>query len=432
MNERKKIVSWTFYDWANSAFSTTVIGVFLQTYVVAITPKDAPLQGPALWSYGVFVSALLSFLLAPVLGAIADYSNSKKQLWTVFMLIGALSTVAMYLVTPQVYWLGVLLAITGSVGFSGSVVFYNAFLTEIVGPERRDQVSAWGFALGYLGGGLLLLVNLLAVLFADKLGITTELATRISLASAGIWWLVFSVPMWRNIHDARIEPRKTPAQRVSFIRAGFGQLISTLREVRKLPQAFTFLLAFLLYNDGIQTTIALSATFGTVELGLKTSDVAMVFLMVQFLAFGGSLAFGWLAKRLNAKRTILVSLVIWTLIVSYAFFFIHEVWQFWLLGALVALVLGGSQALSRSLFSQMVPHDRSAEFFSFYEISDKVSSIFGPLLFGIAFQLTGSVRAGVFSLVVFFIVGFIILLRVNVQTGMENARAEELLVASGK
>jgi MFS transporter, UMF1 family len=419
MNQRKKILSWSLYDWANSPFSTTVLGVFLQTYVVAITPKDAPIQGPALWSLGVFVAALLSFLLSPVLGAIADYSNSKKRLWTIFMLIGSLSTVAMYAVTPSDYGLGMLLAILGSVGFSASFVFYNAFLPEIASPDRRDQVSSLGFALGYLGGGILLAVNLGLVLSAESLGLTAALATRISLASAGLWWLLFSVPMLLNIHDAPA-PQKT-LQHVNFLTAGFRQLGRTLAEVRKLPHAFTFLIAFLLYNDGIQTVIALSATFGAVELGLSTSTIAAVFLLVQFVAFFGSLAYGWVARRAGARRTIGGSLILWTGIVAYAYFFIHESWQFWALGVAVALVMGGTQAISRSLFSQLIPADRSAEFFSFYEISDKVSSIIGPLLFAIAFQLTNSVRAGVFALVIFFIIGFFILLRVNVPAGMADA-----------
>ena len=424
MNQRKTILSWAFYDWANSAFSTTVVGVFLQTYVVAITPQDAPIQGPALWSYGVFVSALLSFLLSPVLGAIADYSNSKKTLWTVFWLIGSLSTVAMFAITPNDYGLGVLLAITGSIGFSGSFVFYNAFLPEVASPERRDQVSALGFALGYLGGGILLAANLVLVLSAESLGLDTSTATRISLASAGVWWLVFALPMLINIHDLPTPARSVP-QRVNYLTAGFRQLSNTLAQVRKLPQAFKFLIAFLLYNDGIQTVIALSATFGTVELGLPQSTIAGVFLMVQFIAFAGSLVFGWIAQRVGARRAIAASLLLWTAIVSYAFFFIHAGWQFWVLGAAVGLVLGGTQAISRSLFSQMIPLDRSAEFFSFYEISDKVSSIIGPLIFAITFQLTGSVRTGVFALVIFFIIGLLVLLRVNVQAGMQEAKRAE-------
>jgi UMF1 family MFS transporter len=422
MNQRSKILSWAFYDWANSAFSTTVLGVFLQTYVVAITPKDAPLQGPALWSFGVFVSALLSFLLSPILGAIADYTNSKKTLWTIFMLIGSLSTVAMFAITPNDYGLGVLLAITGSIGFSGSFVFYNAFLPEIASPDRRDQVSALGFALGYLGGGILLAANLVLVLSAGRLGLSTATATRISLTSAGLWWLVFALPMLVNIHDAPSK-RAPQRQRVNVLAAGFRQLGHTLAEVRKLPEAFKFLVAFLLYNDGITTVIALSATFGAVELGLSQATIASVFLMVQFIAFAGSLAFGWFAQRVGAKTAIAVGLVIWTGIVTYAYLFIREAWQFWALGAAVGLVMGGTQAISRSLFSQIIPVDRSAEFFSFYEISDKASSIIGPLLFGIAFQLTGSVRTGVFALVVFFILGLLILLRVNVIAGVQEATA---------
>jgi UMF1 family MFS transporter len=420
MDKRGKIAAWALYDWGNSAYSTTVLAVVLQTYIVAITPDSAPLRGPALWSFGVFLSALISFLLTPVLGAVADYTNSKKRLWTVFMLLGSLSTTAMFTITPDAYAWGMALAILASVGFSGAFVFYNAFLPELASEGRRDTVSSLGFGMGYLGGGILLAANLALILSADGLGLTTETATRISLASAGVWWLVFSIPMWRAIHDA---PRAAPPpQRVNYVAAGFRQLARTLSEVRRYPQAFRFLVAFLLYNDGIQTVIALSATFGLVEIGLGQSTLVGVVLMVQFLAFVSALMFGPIARAFGAKQTVMGSLVVWTLIVIAAYLFVYQEWQFWALGGAVALVLGGSQAISRSLYAQLVPVARAAEFFSFYEISDKVSSLIGPLLFTVVNQLTGSVRLGLLALIVFFIAGLILLRRVDVGSGMRDAR----------
>jgi UMF1 family MFS transporter len=420
MDQRRKILAWALYDWGNSAYSTTVLAVVLQTYIVSITPENAPLRGPALWSLGVFLSALLSFLITPILGAVADYTNSKKRLWTAFMLLGSLCTMAMFTVTPEAYGWGVALTILSSIGFSGAFVFYNAFLPEIASPGRRDGVSALGFGLGYLGGGLLLAVNLALIVSAEGLGMTTETATRISLASAGLWWLVFSIPMWRAIHDA---PRTAPpSQRVNFVTAGFRQLGRTLREVRRYPQAFRFLVAFLLYNDGIQTVIALSATFGLVEIGLGQSTLVGVVLMVQFLAFVSALAFGPVARAFGAKLTVMGSLAVWTLIVVAAYLFVYQEWQFWALGGAVALVLGGSQAISRSLYAQLVPLARTAEFFSFYEISDKVSSLIGPLVFAVVNQLTGSVRLGLLALIVFFIFGMILLRGVDVTAGMRDAQ----------
>ena len=425
MNDRKKILAWAFYDWGNSAFSTTVIGVVLQTYLVSIVPDDAPLQGATLWALGVAVSGIFSIFLTPILGAVADYSNNKKRLWTVFMLLGSLSTIAMFTITPDAYVWGFALSIVASIGFSGAFVFYNAFLPEIAGEDQRDSVSSLGFGLGYLGGGILLAANLVLILFAEDIGLTRTLASRISLASAGVWWLVFAVPMWLRIHDASRAVAQ-PA-RVDYLSAGFLQLGKTLIEVRKLPQAFRFLVAFLLYNSGIQTVIALSATFGQEELGLEQGSIAGVFLMVQFLAFVSALAFGRLARRIGAKRAIVASLVIWTVTVIAAYLFVYNEWQFWALGVAVALVLGGSQALSRSLYAQFVPVDRTAEFFSFYEISDKVSGPIGPLIFAVVNQATGSVRLGILALIVLFALGLIVLLRVNVQAGMADARqrAEE-------
>ena len=420
MDNRKKILAWALYDWGNSAFSTTVIGVILQTYLVSITPPDAPLRGATLWSLGLAVSGLFSLFLTPILGAAADYSNNKKQLWTAFMLLGSVSTIAMYTITPEAYLWGLALSVLASIGFSGAFVFYNSFLPEIASESKRDQVSSLGFGLGYFGGGILLAANLVLLLNAEGLGLTTETASRISLASAGVWWLLFSTPMWLAIHDA---PRASPAPKdVNYFTAGFKQLVATLRSARALPQVLRFLVAFLLFNSGIQTVIGLSATFGQQELGLGQSTIAGVFLMVQFLASVSAIAFGRLARRTGAKRAIVLSLIIWTAIVVSAYLFVYEAWQFWVLGAAVALVLGGSQALSRSLYAQFVPLNRTAELFSFYEISDRMSAPIGPLVFAVVNQLTGSVRTGILALIVFFVLGLIVLLRVNVASGMDDAR----------
>jgi len=421
MDDRKKIVAWSLYDWANSAYSTTVVGTILQTYLVNITPNN---QGPGLWSTTITISATLAFVLAPILGAIADATNIKKKLWTLFMLLGSISTILMFFVTSDLYWLGAVLAVVSSVAFSSSFVFYNAFLPEIASEGQRDRVSSLGFALGYLGGGLLLLLNLVLIMGADKFGITTGLASRISLASAGVWWLGFSIPMWRRIHDL---PRDAahPVAKGNPITSGFAQLARTLVEMRKFPQAFLFLIAFILYNDGIQSVIGLSSTFATAELKLDLSTVIGVFLMVQFLAFGAAWVFGRISERVGAKRAIMGGLVVWTFIVVMAYVWVREGWQFWVLGASVALVMGGTQAISRSLFSRLIPRDKSAEFYGLYETSDKVSSIFGPLIFAIVFCATQSVRGGILALIVFFIAGMLLLSRVRVSRGMKDVAAYE-------
>lgn len=421
MNDRRKILAWSFYDWANSAYSTTVVGTVLQSYLVAITPDR---QGPALWGASITISATLAFILAPILGAIADATNIKKRLWTIFMLAGSISTMLMFFVTPDLYLLGAVLGVVSSVSFSSSFVFYNAFLPEIASVDQRDRVSSLGFALGYLGGGILLALNLALILGGESFGIPTSLATRISLASAGVWWLGFSIPMWRRIHDMPSDG-KGRAAGGSFLTSGFRQLADTLRRAREFPQAFRFLIAFILFNDGVQSVIGLAATFGTDELKLGQSTIIGVFLMVQFLAFVAAWVFGRIAERVGAKNAVMGSLVVWTVIVTMAYFFVREGWQFWALGAAVALVLGGTQAISRSLFSQLVPRDKSAEFFGLYETSDKASSIFGPLIFTVVFGLTGSVRGGILSLIVFFLIGLALLIGVNVRKGIHDVDEHE-------
>lgn len=421
MNDPKKIRAWSLYDWANSAYSTTVVGTVLQSYLVAITPER---QGPALWGACITISAILSFVLAPILGGIADATNIKKKMWTIFMLLGSITTVLMFFITPGLHILGAVLAVISSIGFSSSFVFYNAFLPEIASNDKRDRVSSLGFAMGYLGGGVLLALNLALILGGESFGIPTGLATRISLASAGLWWLGFSIPMLRRIHDI---PNAKSGTKVSgnVITAGFKQLASTLGHARQFPQAFKFLIAFILFNDGVQSVIGLAATFGTDELKLGQTTIIGVFLMVQFLAFAAAWVFGRIAEKVGAMRAIKGSLVIWTVIVTMAYLFVREGWHFWALGAAVAMVLGGTQAISRSLFSQLVPRDKSAEFFGLYETSDKASSIFGPLIFTIVFGFTQSVRGGILALIIFFLIGLVILGFVRVKDGIRDVAEYE-------
>ncbi|MCB0086340.1 MAG: MFS transporter [Caldilineaceae bacterium] len=424
-DNRREQVGWYFYDWANSAFSTTVVSVFLGPYLTAVAKAAADANGfihplgfamvaDGLFPFVVSLSVVLQVLFLPVLGAIADYSNRKKQLMGFFAYIGAFATTALYFVEGTNYWLGGALFVIANLTFGAAIVFYNAFLPEIAEPDQRDRVSSHGWALGYLGGGILLLLNLIFVQFlAEPLGISTGLAVRISLASAGLWWAAFSIiPLTRlrNRRSARALPAGT-----NYVKVGFRQLGHTLRQLPQYPRGMLFLIAYLFYNDGIQTVIALAAQFGSEELGLGTSSLIQLILMVQFVAFGGALLFNVLAERMGVKKAIMLSLVIWVCTTSYTYAFVTSQVQFFVVGAAIGVVLGGSQALSRSLFSHMIPKGREAEYFSLYEVSERGTSWLGPMLWFAALQFTGSYRVAVLSVSIFFIIGLVLLSLVDVR-----------------
>ncbi len=442
VNDKREIFGWAMYDWANSAFSTTVGTVFLGPYVASLARTAAEAAGTAnakflgipvapdsFLPYCISFSVGMQVLFLPILGAIADYSHLRKPMMRLFATIGALATILMFVVTGNLWWLGGVLFIIANLSFGAALVFYNAYLPDIASEEERDRVSSYGWAMGYLGGGLLLALNLAFYLFSDKLGVPEGLAVRINLASAGIWWLGFSFFTWarvRSRHAAKALPSKE-----NYVGIGFKQLRKTLGEIKYFPETLKFLLAYFLYNDGIQTVIAVSATFAAAPLiqgglALEQQTLTAVILMIQFVAFGGALLWGRLAAWIGAKQSIIVSLVIWSGVVIYAYGGLQSenvTIEFFVLGMFIALVMGGSQAISRSLFAQMIPDGKEAEFYSFYEVSERGTSWIGPLIFGLANQLFGSLRYGILSLIFFFIAGLIILPMVKVDKAIADVKA---------
>lgn len=432
-NKRREQIGWYFYDWANSAFSTTVVTVFLGPYLTTVTKAAADADGfvyplgikvnaGSFFPYVVSISVLFQVLFLPIMGAIADYSHRKKQMLALFAYLGAFVTMGMYFLKGTDYLLGGALFIIANLSFGVSVVFYNAFLPEIAGPAERDSVSSMGWAMGYLGDGLLLAMNLLLFYKAETLGLTTGQAIRINLASAGMWWAIFTLIPLATLR--RRQPLKSLPQGENYLSVGFKQLRKTLSKARVYPQTLLFLVAYLLYNDGIQTVITLSSQFGQEELGLPVSTLTAVILMVQFVAFLGSILFNYVSKAVGTKRAIMISLLIWTGALVYAYGFLRTSFHFFILGAVIAIVLGGSQALSRSAFSLMIPKGQEAEYFGLYEVSDRGTSWLGPLLFGLALQFTGSYRIAILSLVVFFILGLVLLMRVNIRRAALEAGNE--------
>jgi len=441
VNDRREIFGWAMYDWANSAFSTTVGTVFLGPYIAGLAATAAesysdglarffgiPVAPDSFLPYCVSFSVGLQVLFLPILGAIADYSHLRKQMMQVFAAIGAISTILMFFIVGELWWLGGLLFIIANLTFGAAIVFYNAYLPDIASEEERDRVSSYGWAMGYLGGGILLALNLAFFIFSDDIGVPSALAVRINLASAGIWWMGFSFLTWTRLKSRRAA-HPLP-ERETYISIGFKQLRKTFTEIKNFPETLKYLLAYFLYNDGIQTVIAVSSTFAAAPIArggveLPQDTLIAVILMIQFVAFGGALLWGKLAKWIGAKQSIVVSLVIWSAVVIYGYGGLkgdNRVTEFFIMGFFIAIVMGGSQAISRSLFAQMIPNGKEAEYYSFYEVSERGTSWTGPLIFGLANQIGGSLRYGILALIFYFIAGLIILPMVNVNKAMEDVK----------
>ncbi|MBI5325570.1 MAG: MFS transporter [Ignavibacteriae bacterium] len=433
LSTRKERIGWYFYDWANSVFYTTVITVFLGPYLTSITKAGADAQGfvhilgvpvhsGSFFPYTISASALLQVLILPWLGAVADYTQKKKFLLGLFAYIGAFSTMGLFFLHGSNYLLGALLFIIANISFGASAVMYNAYLNEIAEPNRRDAISSVGWAFGYLGGGVLLALNLALYLNSAKLGLTSEMAIRLNLVSAGIWWALFTVIPMMTLKIRHPEKIKQTGEKLISI--GFKELLKAIKDSLKYPKTLIFIIAYLFYNDGVQSIIAISAVFGQEELGLSMSTLTTVILMVQFMAFFGALLFKYLANAIGTKRALLISLVIWTGTVFYAFQYLHSESGFYILGGVIAIVLGATQALSRSMYSHLIPKNKEAEYFSLYEISDKGTSWIGPLAFGLALQFSGSYRWAILTLALFFIVGFVMLLSLKIKEGIKEVGNE--------
>jgi len=441
VNDKREIFGWAMYDWANSAFSTTIGTVFLGPYIAVLARNAAEAAGTArvpflgmqiapdsIFPASISISVLLQVLFLPILGAIADYSHLRKQMMRTFATFGAIATILLFFLTGSQWLFGAILFIIANLSFGAAIVFYNAYLPDIASEEERDRVSSYGWAMGYLGGGILLALNLAFYTFSDVIGVPGDLAVRINLASAGLWWLGFSFFTWKRLRS-RAATRSLPDNE-TYLTVSFKQLGKTIKEIRNFPETLKFLLAYFLYNDGIQTVIAVSSTFaaapllqGGLELGIET--LTAVILMIQFMAFGGALLWGKLAKWMGAKQSVVLSLVIWSGVVIYAYAGLqgdNVVTEFFILGAFIALVMGGSQAISRSLFAQMIPDGQEAEYFSFYEISERGTSWIGPAIFAAAINIFDNLRPAILSLIFFFVIGLILLPFVKVDKAIADVK----------
>ncbi len=423
--KKKTIWGWIMYDWANSAFATTVMAAVLPVYFASIATNLAPATRTAIWGYTQSAAVLILALLSPILGAISDFSKSRMKFLRFFAFMGMIATTLLVLVSTGDFILCIILFLFGSIGFSGANVFYDALLPEITSKDEIDYISTKGYAMGYLGGGLLLAINLVMIMKPEILGIPdTVWGTRLSFVSVGLWWFIFSIPLFKYVKEDRSNVSTANQNLTHVIKIGFKRISHTFREISRYKELFTFLIAFLLYNEGINTIIKMATIYGA-EINIGQTHLIGALLLTQFVGIPFSLLFGKIAKPLGVKNSIYLALSIYTIIVFLGWRMSTPL-EFWILATMVGFVQGGAQALTRSLYGSMVPKEKSAEFFGFMSFSGKFMSFLGPLIFGLVGQFTGSSRNGIFTLFIFFILGIIVLTKVDVEKGRAVARGESV------
>ena len=421
---RPELRAWALYDWANSVFMTTVVQIFPLFFVAHAASGLPPQTARSRFAIATSLAVVLVGIAGPFLGAVADVRAAKKRFLAAFLALGVLATAAMALIREGEWVLAAALFVAGNVGVTSTLAFYNSLLPSIAAPGEVDRVSTAGFALGYLGGGLLLALNLVAIQDPGWFGLADRsAATRAAFLSAAAWWALFSLPLLRRVPEppARLEPGEAPG--AGSARVALGRLVRTLRELRRHPDAAWLLAAFLVYNDAVNTIIRMATAFGD-ELGIAQTSLIAAILMVQFVGVPFAFAFGLLAGRIGPKRAILLALAVYAVIAVLGFR-LRTTADFFLLAFLVATVQGGAQALSRSLFATMVPRHKAGEMFGIFAVFDRFGGAMGSLLFGLVLAATGSSRPAILALVAFFALGAWMLGRVDVARGRAAAREAE-------
>ena len=436
--DRPELRAWAMYDWAVSSVQTTIMVAVFPVYFVNIAKSSLPESRAtqAIATANTIVAVVLA-ILSPVLGAVSDYVAAKKRMLGASMLVGAAAVAGMFFVHVGDYRLALTLFVISLIGATASTVFYDALLPHIASEDEIDRVSSAGYAVGYIGGGVLLALNLAWILKPQWFGLPSgpnldesarTLPTRLALLSVAVWWVVFSVPLFRRVPEPPRTRERDEVNQGNALITPFVRVAETFRALRGYKQAFLMLLAFMIYNDGIQTIQKMAATYGK-ELGIADTVLIASILIVQFVGFPFAFLFGWIASRIGAKRTIFIGLLVYAGI-SVLGFYMKTAAHFMLLAAMVATVQGGTQALSRSLFASLIPTHKSGEFFGFYSVFEKFASIFGPLLFWVTIATTGSSRNAILSVIFFFAIGAVVLSRVKVAEGQHAARsADEGLVS---
>ncbi len=418
---QKQVRAWCLYDWANSAFMTSVVAavlpIFFRNVAAASLPESQSYLATSIWGYTAALAMLISAFLSLLFGTLADAYGSRKKYFTFFLMLGCIATAILSFTGYGDYIPVALLFLVASIGFAGSELFYESFLPHLANKDEIDRISSKGYAWGYLGGGILLVLNLVAIFVLPKQSIANNqvpvLGMQLTFLSVALWWGLFSIPFIRNVPEPLINSRESHS--LPIIKESFLRLSSTFKEIKKYKQLFLFLLAFWCYNDGIGTIMKMATLYGS-DIGIETMDLIGALVLTQFIGIPCAFLFGRLADRLGTKQGILIGIGGY-LIITIGGFFMQTALHFWILAGMVGMVQGGTQALSRSLYGSMVPKLKSAEFFSFYNISGKFAGMFGPFIFGLFAQLLKNSRFGILSLISFFVLGGIILLRVDVKEG---------------
>lgn len=421
--DKRAVRAWIMYDFANSAYATTVLAAVLPIFYSDVAASTlSSTKASAYLGYTHSVGMLCVALLSPVLGAITDLSGRKGRFLTVFSLLGMAATLGFAFIGNGDWLAASCLLVLSTIGFAGANSFYDSLLPDLVPSGKREYVSSQGYAYGYIGGGILLAVNLLMIEKPEWFGLADTLAgTRWSFVTVAVWWLVFSMPIFRHAPVLkRVQEGKTSGG--EYIRLGFKRVSRTFRELKKYPELLKFMVAFWFFNDGINTIILMATIYGT-SIGIGTSDLILALLITQFIGFPCTLLLGKAAERFGTKRFLYISLATYVLIVGLGYFMTSAV-HFYILAAMVGLVQGGSQSLARSMFSDLMPPNRTGEFFGFVNVTGRFSSIFGPFVFGIVGDLTGSTRWGILSLLAFFLIGIVLMAWSNMEKGKREALNE--------
>ncbi len=420
--KRRSVVGWALYDWANSAFATTVMAGFFPVFYSAITQEISAAESQFYFNITLAAASILIAVSAPILGAVADRGGSRKKFLAFFAGIGILMTGALAWVHAGHWWMGLALYGLGTVGFSGANVFYDSMLVDVAEDDELDLVSALGYSAGYIGGGLLFLVNVLMVQKPEWFGLSgAGQAVKASFLSVSAWWALFTIPLFRWVDETPTPDQATPLQSV---RQGMAQLLRTLKEIRSFKVLLLFLVAYWIYVDGVNTVIKTAVFFGDRILGLDQGALITALLLTQFVAFPAALGFGALGQRIGPKPAIQIGIAVYLLALVYAWRFLTDEGDFYALAVAIGLVQGGVQSLSRSLYARLVPPSKTAEFFGFFNMVGKFATIFGPVLIAFTPKLIpgATERDGIISLSILFVIGGFLLSRVRVEEGVEAAR----------